>query len=173
MNITNWISFEPNEKGADKDEEVDSIVHKRLAQNVQTRLRAQADPGIDLRSARRAQAIRARADGSDIVVDEDDQAKVIAGAQEPEEDTESQATNLDDLFKPGSGVPEAVSRPDGSTQLVFRSIKEAGLFRQTIRGNQNDAVERTISDTLRSGTVDAFEEAFDEMSRLYPELDKK
>ena len=174
MRISNWITFETNEKGSDRTEEMDSIAQRDLAKEIQTRLRSQADPGIDLKSARKAQSIRVRAEGGQIIVDEDDQGKILTGGQEQDEnDAEPPASNLEDLFRPGSGVPEMVSRPDGSTQLVFRSIKAADLFGQQIESRKTEMVERTVSDVFRTRLVESFDEASNELGRLYPELNKK
>jgi hypothetical protein len=171
MDITRFITFEPGDKALGRDEEVEQIAQGHLAKEVQQRLRNQSDPGIDLKSARRAQAIRVRAEGGQIVVDEDDQGKVLSVGGEPEKEESTQsAANLDDLFRPGSGVPEAVTRPDGSIQLVFRSIKASDLFNQQIEGRRDEMVERAISDVLRTGTVDAIEEAQDEIGRLYSDV---
>ena len=174
MNISKWITFEVDARGGEKSDEVESFAQSKLAKDVQTRLRNQADPGIDLKSARRAQAIRARAEGGQIIIDEEDQAEIIHGKKEQEEsDSEPPASNLDDLFRPGSGVPEAVNQPDGTTKLVFRSIRAEDLFSQQIKGRRSEMVEQTVSNTLRTGTVEAIEEGFREMERLYPELNKK
>ena len=174
MDINNWITFEANEKGASDSEELEGLVQERLAKQIQSRLRNQVDPGIDLKSARRAQSIRAQANGGSIVIDEDDQGKVLTGSRDDEEsEAEPPATNLDDLFKPGSGVPEAVTRPDGSTQLVFRSIKASDLFSQQAAARQTETVAETISDVLRTQTVEAFDEAFDEIGRRHPELNRR
>lgn len=174
MNISNWITFEPNAKASDKTDEIESIAQTRLARDIQERLRNQIDPGIDIRSARRAQAIRVQAEGGQIVIDEDDQAKLFAGGvAEEENDAEPPASSLDDLFRPGSGVPEAQTQQDGSTQLVFRSIKASDLFNQQIAGRRSEMVEHVIADVLQTGVVDAVENGIQEVDRLYPELDKK
>jgi len=174
MDINNWITFEAGEKGGGSTEEVEGLVQERLAKQIQSRLRNQVDPGIDLKSARRAQSIRAQANGGTIVIDEDDQGKVLTGGQEQDNsESEPPATNLDDLFRPGSGVPEAVSRPDGSTQLVFRSIKASDLFNEQIAGRKTEMVEMTISDVFRNRTTEAFDEAFGEAARRHPELNKR
>mgnify|MGYP000688443241 CR=1 FL=1 len=166
MNISSWISFEPG-SGDEKSEEIDSLAKSRLAAQIQTRLRNQVDPGIDLQSARRAQSIQAREADGQIVISEDDQAKLFSGGQEQgEDDSEPPAGNLDDLFKPGSGVPESVSNPDGSTQLVFRSIKAADVFGEQTKLRRSEATEHAISDALRNGVVDAIENATDEVERM-------
>jgi len=164
MDITGWITFDPTGGGGD---DVDAIAQSRLARDLQSTLRNQIDPGIDLKSARLAQSIRAQATGGQIVIDEDDQAKLFSGGVDGDDggDEEPPAGNLDDLFKPGSGVPEAVSRPDGSMRLVFRSISAADVFGQQAAQRRSDMVERVVTDTLRNGLVDAIEDATKESAR--------
>jgi hypothetical protein len=174
MDINNWITFVPAHGAAEKAEEIESVAKQRLSKDLQSRLRNNIDPGIDLKSARRAQSIRVQASGGRLVIDEDDQAKLFSGG-EPEKgsDSEPLAPNLEDLFKPGSGVPESVTQPDGSSKLVFRSILADDLFGQQIKNERTSMVEKTITDVLRTNTVDAIEDAMQEVDRLYPELKGK
>jgi len=163
MDISSWITFDP--AGGD-DDDIDSVAQSRLASSLQATLRNQIDPGIDLKSARLAQSIRVQASGGQIVIDEDDQGKILTGGKQEEEDeSEAPAGNLEDLFRPGSGVPEAINNPDGSTQLVFRSISAANVFGQQITQRRGEMVERITSETLRNGLVDAIEEASREAAR--------
>ena len=174
MDINNWITFEPDPRASEKSEEIDAIAQTKLAKSIQERLRSQVDPGIDLKSARRAQAIRVTASGGELVIDEDDQAKLFAGGVADEEnDAEPPAGNLEDLFRPGSGVPESVTQPDGSTKLVFRSIKAADLFGQQIQADRTEMVEHVLSDVLRNNSLEAIEDSMREVDQLYPELNKK
>jgi hypothetical protein len=174
MDIRNWITFEEKAKADERDEEIDSHAQTSLAKLIQQRLRAQIDPGIDLKAARRAQSIRATYEGGEITIDEDDQAKLLSGETEKEQDdSEQPASNLEDLFRPGSGVPESVTRPDGSTMLVFRSIKASDLFGQQIANSRSEMVEHAVTDVLRANAVDAVEEAMREVERLHPDTSKR
>ena len=173
MDILRFITFEQGSKAHDRVEEIDDLAQTSLAKEIQQRLRQQVDPGIDLKSARRAQAIRVRAQGGQIIVDEDDHGKVLSHSAEREkEEADQQSSNLDDLFQPGSGIPEAVSQEDGTTRLVFRSIKASDLFGQLIDSRRDERVERTISDVIQSKTLEAIEEAHREIGRLYSDLDE-
>jgi len=175
MDISSWITFEPGGAAIEKSDEIDQIAQTKLAQDIQQRLRNQVDPGIDLKSARRAQAIRVQANGGQLVIDEEDQDKLFGGgvAQAEEDDAQPQAGNLDDLFRPGSGVPESVTQQDGSTQLVFRSIKAKDLFGSQVTARRSEMVERVVANVLQSEVVDAVEDAMGQVDRLYPELSQK
>jgi len=165
MDIRNWITFEEAEDN--RDEQVDAAAQASLAGLIQQRLRVQIDPGIDISSARRAQAIRASYEDGQIVINEDDQAKLFNGQREESaDDSQPPAANLDDLFRPGSGVPESISNPDGSSTLVFRSITAANLFNEQNENSRTETVQRAISDVLRFNTVDAIEGAQREADRL-------
>lgn len=168
MDIRNWITFEDGRQD-DQDEGIAAAAQESLAKLVQQRLRAQIDPGIDLRSARRAQSISATYADGQITIGEDDQAKVLDGQQgEDLVDAEPPAGNLEDLFRPGSGVPESITGQDGSSTLVFRSISAANLFNHQVAGNRAETIERAITDTLRSNLVESIENSMREAKRHNP-----
>ncbi len=169
MDLSKFIAFDRKPSGHDNDEQVDALVQKRLAEQIQMRLRNQVDPGISLAAARRAQAIRARVEDGSIVINEEDQGNILPsgeGEGSGPSEGEPAALNLDDLFMPSSGVPVASKRADGSTQLVFRSIRAEDIFNEQSLKRNNELVRDTIADVLRSGTVDAIEDAMREVDRL-------
>jgi len=170
IDLQNLIQIEEKETGPSRLSEVDEDAKNRLAEMVQQRLRGKIDPGIDLKSAKRSQGVRVTAKGSRLVIDEKDQAAVLRGGMQPQRDiSESRAGGMADLFTMSSGVPQAVRNPDGTTTLAFRSVAAEDLFNIQKQNEQNRMVEETVTETLRMGIVDAFEDAATEVDRRHPE----
>lgn len=171
MGFNDWIRFEPAPMALDQRvQEIDQEAKSILAEEIQTRVRGRVDPGIDLKSARRAQKIRVRAANGEIIIDEEDQDAVLRGGMAPQRDiSETRAGGVADLFTMSSGVPESVRAPDGSNKLVFRSISAEQLFAQQGQDEQNRVVQETVTETVRMGIVDAVEKATSEAEKRYPE----
>jgi hypothetical protein len=155
--------------GIDRRDEVTENARQRLARDVQLRLRGRVDFGLEPRAAQRAQAIRVTSEGNRLVIDESDQAAVLgAAAGTLRESDPSAVANMDELFKQGSGVPRMSTGKDGKPRLVFRSIAARDLFEGQRQRETDSSVEQTVTDTLRTGIVDAYEGAFAEVERLHP-----
>jgi hypothetical protein len=161
MDISRFITFEPK---SDDFDDVDELAQQKLAESLQFKLRTHVDPGIDLRAARRAQTIRTRAENGAIIIDEDDSIKLFSGGMSLQEDRKTQAVNVDDLFRPSSGIPEIQETQSGS-QMIFRSISLQTMFGQQFDSSQDEAVERLISNTLRNEAIPAIQEAIAESKR--------
>lgn len=172
MGFNSWIYAEPAGPGAETHgEEIDSLAKAKLASEIQTKVRARIDPGIDLRNASRAQAVRSYADEGNIVIDEKDQAELITGEAEdagPAGTSTTEASTMDDLYSLGSGIPEIIADPDGTTRISFRTIKASSLFGDR-QADQDDTVQSIVTDTLQMGIVDAIDEATSDVNRRYPE----
>jgi hypothetical protein len=172
MGFNDWIKFDSAPMALDhRLSEIDEEAKTGLAAEIQTRVRGRIDPGIDLKSARRAQKVRVKAEGGNIVIDEMDQDAVLRqqGNQPQRDISEARAGGVADLFTMSSGVPEAVRAPDGSNRMVFRSVHAEQLFGQQEQDEQNRVVEQTVTETVRAGIVNAFEKATGEVERRYPE----
>lgn len=171
MGFNDWINFEPAPMALDQRlEEIDTEAKTTLAAEIQNRVRGRVDPGIDLKSAQKAQKIRVREAGGSIVIDEEDQDAVLRGGLAPQRDiSEARAGGMADLFTMSSGVPEASRAPDGSNRLVFRSVASEDLFAHQEQDEQNRVIEETVTETIRMGIVEAVEKATSEVERRYPE----
>lgn len=159
--FNDWIFFGPKDNaGVARLDEVDAEARKSLASNLQTRLRGRIDPGVDVASALRAQAVRVTSDGDRMVIDSEDQGAVLAASSEMVAgDTGDQAGSVEELFAPGSGIPSASQGSDGETKMTFRTISLAALFGEQKQMEQDRIVEQTTTDVLQNGVVDAYDEA--------------
>jgi hypothetical protein len=165
VGFNDWIYASPAPTAIDgRQEEVEERVRSKLAAQIQERLRTRLDPGIDLRSAKRAQAVRSVADGNRIVITGDD--------EDAKETSSIEANSVDDLFKLSSGVPEVYTDEFGTTQMVFRSIKMSSLLEVT-QDDQDKTVDQIVTDVLQLGMVDAIEDAMKDVESTYPAESKR
>jgi len=166
MGFNDLILIEPVPMSAlDRGDEIEEIARAKLADKLQRRLRTTLDPGHDLRSAVRAQAVRVVPDGERFVVSHEDQAAVVkpatAASSTPPPDP-NQVTDIDQLFQPSSGVPSVV---DG--KLVYRTITPVILFGSHKEEAQAQLFEQTVTAVLREEVVNSYEEAIAEVSRQH------
>ena len=163
MGFNDWIQFDPAPMAAlENEEEVSELAMGTLAKEVQQRLRSTLDPGINLQSAVRAQSVRVTAEGDQLVIDQEDQADVLGGApkEAEEEGSDLEVTNVEQLFEMGSGVPKVVNG-----KLTYRTVSTETLFGDQKRQEQERVVEQTTVDVLRTGLVDAYEDAIGTITR--------
>ena len=167
--FNDWIFFDPKSSaGVERLEEVDVRARAIVAQDVESRLRGRIDPGVTGASALRAQAVRVRSEGDRLVIDADDQDSVLAASTTMVGDAQDdEAGSVEELFAPGSGVPTTVVGPQGETRMVFRTISIASLIGDQKQGEQDRLVEQTMTDVLRNGLADAYEQASVEVSRQH------
>lgn len=158
VGFNDWIRIDPAQMTAlDRFDEVDAIARENLAKELQTRLRTTIDPGISLRAAQRAQAVRVASEGNRLVIDSEDQAEVLGASSETVEEPSDPniVTNVDQLFELSSGVPSIV---DG--KLVYRMISPSALLGKQQQENERDRIiEQTTTETLRINIADAFDDA--------------
>ena len=169
--FNDWVYFEPaSVAGIDSANEVDALARENLARRTQEALRSRIDPGISLRDARRAQAVRVRSEGDRLVIDQDDQADVLdaASGMTKEEPDDTVASTVEQLFETSSGVPKAVVGSDGQERLAFRSISIESLFGAQRQTTQDQAIEQSVTENLRTNIVDAYEDAVSEVGRRHP-----
>lgn len=175
MGFNDWIYFEHAGSATTAHaEEVESALKSKLASKVQERLRSRISPGLNADEAVRAGSIRAQASAGGIVIDEDDQAKLLAQAtgqvaekRGSKELAPSEAMDVNDLFRQSDGVPKIVQRGDGSKTVAFRTIDVNRLFGEQI-DMRDQQVQKVVTDTLQGGIVDSFEESIEEIERTYP-----
>ena len=163
MGFNDWIQFDPAPMAALENEgEVSELAMGTLAKEVQQRLRSTLDPGIGLQSAIRAQSVRVAAEGDQLVIDQEDQAEVLGGAPKEAEDegADLEVTNMEQLFEMGSGVPRVING-----KLTYRTVSTDVMFGDQKRQEQERVVEQTTVDVMRTGLVDAFEDAIQTVSR--------
>jgi hypothetical protein len=168
MGFNDWIYIEPVRSATDgREEEVDLLMKESLSRDIQVGLRGRVDPGTNTRAAIKAQSVRVRADGGQIIIDEHDRSGMLKEEPGPSpEDTEEQG--IESLFKMGTGVPKIATMADGSRRLAFREIDSSKLFRQMAEADKDEMVEGEVKDTLQTNMVDAFDEAVGEVTRRYP-----
>lgn len=171
MGFNDSIYIDPAPMALDqRSEEIDQEAKSSLANQIQSRVRGRVDPGIDLKSARRAQKIRVKENDGNIIIDEEDQSSVLNGGAAPQRDiSETRAGGIADLFSMSSGVPEIARAPDGSNRMVFREIAAEQLFAQQGQDEQDRVVEETVTETVRMGIVSAFDDATKKVEQRYPE----
>lgn len=163
--FNDWILVEPTPMASEKRwDEVDRRVRERLSQRAEPELKARIDPGVDLASAQRAQAVRVRESEGRIVIDEHDHASVLRGSTT--KTLRRGSKGIMGLFTMGDGVPDIVERADGSRSPVYRTINEGELFGTTT--SDDELVERTMSETIQRDFVDAFEGAVRDVNLRYP-----
>jgi len=151
-------------------DEVNELARERLAEDVQLRLRGRVDHGLDVRSAHRAQAVRVTAEGNRLVIDRADQGAVLGAAGDQVEETDqTMASSVDELFEPSSGVPKMQRDATGKERLVFRTISAKEVFAQQKQEQADSTVEQTVTDTVRTGIVHAYEGACKTLARQHPE----
>lgn len=170
--FNDWIFFDA--KGTsplEHAEEVNNHARQTLARDLQTRLRGRIDPGVGLEGALRAQAVRVSADGDRLVIDQEDQAGVLAASSGMVAgDNGEEASSVEQLFELSSGVPSATQDASGETKMVFRTITLDALLGSQRQNDQDLMVEQTTTEALRSGIVGAFEDASEEVARRHPEM---
>lgn len=172
MGFNDWINIEPVSAGPEQRfEEIDSIAKDKLAEQVEGRLKGRIHQGLDTEASRRSQSIRSFADGGRIVIDYKDRGDALTGEAKEKKGNRSSPKGLQDLFEPSSGVPEVVTGPDGQTSLAYRTIDYDKLFSEQYQNEQDQAVERTVTETLRMGMVESMEDATDEVKQKHPEDD--
>jgi len=166
MKIGDFISIEPAPSAAlSNPDEVDVSAREDLARRVQLSLRGKIDTGLQAPSRQ----VRVAAEGNRLVIDEEDPAGVLAAAGEQvREEDQSTVHSVDELFELGSGVPSTRQADDGSIQLVFRTISLDDIFGEHRQEQQDLAVEQTVTETLRTSIVDAYEEAAATVERRHP-----
>ena len=151
-------------------DEVTELARERLARDVQQRLRGRVDFGVGVNAARRAQAIRVTAKGNRLVIDESDQGAVLGAAGDQVAETDpTLANNVDDLFEPSSGVPRMHTGADGKPRMVFRTITADQIFAGQEQKETDATVEQTVTETVRAGIVDAYDDALQQVARKHPE----
>lgn len=171
MGFNDWIRIDPAPMALDaRLNDIDEEAKADLAAQIQTRLRGRIDPGIDLKSARRAQSVRATAKGGQIIIDEHDQASVLRGGMEPQRDiSQVKAGGAADLFQMSSGIPQIELGHDGARRMVFRTIAAEDVFAKQEQKEQERTVEQTVTETVRDELVNSFQDAAKNLERQHPE----
>lgn len=159
-----------------RETEVDQLLKEGLAAQIQEKLRSRLDPGIDLRGAQAAQAVRSHADGGRIVIDQKGQDEVLAAAdpgRRVRAGSQVNVTDLDDLFVLSSGVPEIEVGADGSRRMVFRRVSQASVQGKAPPGSalsqdeQDHIVDQVATEVFSLGVPEAHERATQEVNDTY------
>jgi len=154
--FNDWINITPAPMAADvKAVEVDKATRAELAVQIQSRVRNQMDPGVDLRGSRKVHAVRAVEEAGRIVISDQ-------GA--PSSSDDDGEGGIEDLFKMGSGIPEIAGG-----RMTFRTIKDEQLWTRKSQDEQDQSVRQAITDTLRMGLVDANTKAVKDVENRYPQ----
>lgn len=170
-NLGNWVNFNLKTGGAfERLDEVEKIARDKIAIGMERNLRTRVDPGISMKSANVAETIRVKTDDNRFVIYSESHAAVLAATskQMGVGTSDNQATGIEDLFEQSSGVPTAKTRPDGSVGLVFKTISLDNLFREQRENERDQMVEHSVTESMRNGIVDAYDEAFNEVNRRHP-----
>lgn len=166
FNLDSWVNFNLRTSASfDRLEEVEKLTREKLATSIQRNIRTRVDPGIDRKSGVAAEAVKVKSDGNRFIIYAESHAEVL-GVMSKKDTTESQG--VEDLFKTGSGVPDVQTRADGTTSLTFKKISLNNLFSEQKRSEQRHMNEQSVTETVRSGIVNAYEESFAEVDRRNP-----
>lgn len=147
---------------------VDNLAKDRLASRIQARVKATVDNVVSRDAALAGGSIVAKNDGGRIVIRSDDAAEVLRQSSEaafgPSGDgSGDNAETPDDLFEQSSGIPRFSG--DGSGQLLFRTISVDSIMRRQAAEQRDQAVERTVTDAVRMGIVDDFDDSVKDVKR--------
>lgn len=170
--MADWVFFEPSSMSAlDQFDEVDEAARGILARETEVRLRGKLDPGADLKNAHRSQAVRVQSEGGRLVISSEDPGEVLQAAAESSRGgaADNEAAGIEGLFEMSSGIPSVRQGADGKTQLVFKTISMENLFGAQKQVQQDARVEETVTEVVRAGIVDAYDESIKETTRRYPQ----
>ena len=168
--LNSWIGINLRSSAAfDKSEEVQGLIDKNLAQQIERNIRTRIDPGIDKKSATVAEAVKVKSEDGRFVIYSESQGDVLRAASKQVSEPKSSidAVSIEDLFSQSSGVPETEEGPSG-TKLVFKRISISKLFGEQRENAQKHMTEQAVTETVRNGIVDAYDQAFAEIDRRHP-----
>ena len=164
MGWNDLFTVEPMPHGAlSHMDEVEEEVLQDMAPLLEQRVRSRLDVGIDMRTAHRASAVRAIAEGGRIVIKEDSD-RVLAPLREADAPP-AKDSKLDDLFTMGSGVPTISRSSGGEDKLVFRQLKLNDIFATSEW--QEGLVESASSEAIYENVVDSWERAMEKVKILH------
>lgn len=165
MGFNDLILFDPVPSSPlDNIDEIETEARSRLAVRLQTKLRNVIDPGVDLKAATRAQAVKVVSDGDRFAIQHEDQAGVVNPQVAAEDDDPNEVGNLEQLFELSSGVPTV--KADG--RLVYRTISPDVLFGEQRRAIRTQQVEQAIAGSLGNDLVDVYDEAIHDVAQRTP-----
>lgn len=167
-----WVNFNLRSSTVfSRNDEVEEFARGRLAEQVERNIRTQIDPGIDRKSGVAAGQVKVRAEDDRLVIYSDNPADVLRSSSKQVKGgaNPNEASGVEELFKQSSGVPSVHTRPDGSTGLSFKQISVDNLFQEQRAQQQNERIEQSVTETVRSGIVGAYEDAWAEIARRHPE----
>jgi hypothetical protein len=168
--LNSWIGINLRSSAAfDKSEEVQGLIDKNLAQQIERNIRTRVDPGINKKAAIVAEGVKVKSEDGQFVIYSESQGDVLRAAskQFAESSGGIDAGSMEDLFSQSSGVPEAEDGPDG-TKLVFKRISVEKLLGEQRENAQKHMTEQAVTETVRNGIVDAYDQAFAEIDRRHP-----
>lgn len=169
-NFGNWINLDLSKSAAfERYGEVDELMREKLSGDIQRDLRTRLDPGLDRKGATVAEAVKVKAEGNRFIIYSESQGEILnASSKMGVKRPQRRAQSVEDLFEPGSGIPEAETRPDGTTALVYRQLKLDGIFREQKKKSQEFTAKLSIENAVKNNIGKRYEEAFDEVDRRSP-----
>jgi hypothetical protein len=169
--LNSWIGINLRTSAAfDKVDEVQELIDKDLAKQIERNVRTRVDPGIDKKAALVAEAVKVKSEDGRFVIYAESQGDVLRASskQVSKPSSSIDAGSMEDLFSQSSGVPEAEDGPDG-TKLVFKRISVEKLLGEQSDNAQKHMTEQAVTETVRNGIVDAYDNAFAEIDRRHPQ----
>jgi len=161
VGFNDWINITPASMASDaRMVEVDKAAKNELAEQIQTKVRNQINPGIDIRSAKKVHSVRASEEGGRIVITDK------PGPMDAPKD--SGPGGIEDLFSMGSGIPQV-----RQGKMEFRTIQDDQLWTRQSQDEQDQSVRQTVTDTVRMGIVDAHTKAVKDVENRYPQEKNK
>ena len=168
--LNNWIGVNLRTSAAfDKTDEVQGLIDKDLAQQIERNVRTRVDPGINKKAATVAEAVKVKSEDGRFVIYAESQGDVLRASSKQVSKPKSSidAGSVEDLFSQSSGVPESEDGPDG-TKLVFKRISVEKLLGEQSNNAQRHMTEQAVTETVRNGIVGAYDKAFAEIDRRHP-----
>ncbi len=149
--------------------ELFSKVNRRLAEDLETKLRAHLQPGVDLRAGEQ-RTIRVAAEGNRLVIEpvNDKVSPESVGLNAETTDRRRGSEEVADLFAAGSGVP-AVRRVSGQDRLVFRQINAQAAV-DISKKQEESLVDAQMRQTLEFEFPRYLEQAVRELANENPEM---
>jgi len=172
-NFNNWVQFDLRRSAAFDDHEgVENRMREKLSRDIQTQLRTRIDPGLGGKAASTAGAIRVKAEGNRFVIHSESPADILRASSKmaaPAEISGLDASSIEDLFEPSSGIPIAQKKADGTTGLVYRRIQLENVFREQRVKAQDEVIKQATVNAVTNNLAARYEEAFDEIQRENPD----
>ena len=113
--------------------------------------------------------MRVKSEGDRFVIHAESHADVLRATSKQVTGDRQEADGVERLFEQSSGVPTIEKGADGSSKAVFNSIGLNKLFQEQKEAEQQHMIKQAVTETLRTGIVNAYQESMADIDREHPE----